>query len=139
MAKNVTEIVSAAFPVVLPFSSAASTIVSTLVNMRLYAAMVKEMEEENRLLRLGYYNLDPFNTSPLLGCYFLLMADIGTLINYSVWDIGVESWMDPVAEMEERAEPVLDKAHNLIRASKYALSGTESLGRVPTWRDKWSS
>lgn len=61
----------------------------------------------------------------LLGCHFLIMADVGGWINFSIWDIGVEGWMDTVAEMRERSEPALDKARQYIRLSKYCLSGTE--------------
>jgi hypothetical protein len=121
-----------------PMAQVADTVVSGLVNMRLYAQMCEEMEAGNRLLSIGKYDIDLFNASPLLGCYFIVMADAGVWLNYAVDDWGVEGFMDTMAEMYERAQPVREKALSLIRCSKYALSGTEYLGWEPIWKDqKW--
>jgi hypothetical protein len=140
MAKDVTSIVAGAFQA-SPLAGAANAIVSILVNLRLYAMMAEEMREGNRLLGQGRYDLELFNASPVLGCYFLIMADTSLWINYSVLDIGAPHWMDTVEQMAKRAAPVREKARRLIRESRYALSGTEGFKGLqfePTWRkNKW--
>jgi len=42
--------------------------------------------------------------------------------------------MDTMADIYEKADPILKKAREYIRLSKYALSGTEYLGWQPEWK-----
>lgn len=122
---------------------AVTALVDFAVNMQLYAIMAQEMEDGNRLLRSGPYNINLFKASPLLGCYFLVLSPASVWLNYDIRDMLLEDMLgrkklagelfDDTIVKWKRAQPVLDKARQLIRASKYALSGTEHLGWEPLW------
>jgi hypothetical protein len=136
-AKQTASIVGGAFGAG-PIVSMAASLVDLMVNLTLYNAMLDEMKAANQMLTQKTLGLELFNASPVLGCYFLLMADTSVWINFSAYDIGAPGWMDTVEAMRKRAEPVRDKARELIRGSKIALSGTEffkGLEWETTWRN----
>ena len=116
-----------------------TTLVDLTVNMGCHEAMRKEMVGGNKLLgnivATPHFNLELFDTSPLLGCYFIVMADMAVWMNYDAAYWGIDGFMDEQAKMFERAEPVREKARSFIRTSKIALSGTEYLGWEPTWKN----
>jgi hypothetical protein len=120
-----------------PLATSVTELVGLMVNMSLYDEMRKEMQEGNQLLSQiqahPHFNLNLFNTSPLLGCYFVVMADAAVWMNYDAAYWGLDGFMDEQARMYERSEVVRQKARALIRTSKCALSGTEYLGWEPTW------
>jgi hypothetical protein len=136
-AKQTGSIVGSAFGAG-PIASAASAVVDVMVNIKQYRRMAREVEAANAALARKDWSVELFNSSPVLGCYFLLMADTSVWINFSVHDIGSPGWMDTVEAMRKRAEPVREKARELIRASKIALSGTEGYNGLewePSWRN----
>jgi hypothetical protein len=136
-AKQTGAIVASAFGAG-PIASAAAAVVDLMVNIKAYRGMMKEMEAANRLLQQKAFGLEIFNASPVAGCYFLLMADTSMWINFSMHDIGMKGWMDEVDVMRKRAEPVREKARELIRKSKIAMSGTEGFNGLewePSWRN----
>jgi hypothetical protein len=135
--KQVATIVANAFQAG-PIASAANAVVDVLVNMRLYVRMANEMKRGNELLAARQFSLDLFNASPVLGCYFLVLADTNVWLNFSVHDIGTPGWMDTVERMRKRAEPVRDKARELIRMCKYAVSGTERMNGLE-WEASWQN
>jgi hypothetical protein len=137
MAKQVSSIVASSFGAA-PIASAANAIVSTMVNLKLYAMMADEMRKGDEQLRLGNYSLDLFDVSPLLGCYFIVMADTSVWVNFSVHDMGTPEWKTTVESMVKRAQPVREKARSYIRAARFALSGTEGFNGIewePSWRN----
>ncbi|HEY4029326.1 MAG TPA: hypothetical protein VGM25_03200 [Caulobacteraceae bacterium] len=134
-AKQTASIVGGAFGVG-PIVSMASALVDLMINLTLYCDMLDEMKAANQLLAQKTLGLELFNASPVLGCYFLLMADTSTWINFSAYDIGSPHWMDAVEAMRKRAEPVRDKARELIRGAKIALSGTEFFNGLE-WETTW--
>jgi len=135
MGQQVASIVASCFHAG-PIAGAANALVSTLVSLKVLAMMTKEMEHGNRMLTEGNYTLDLFNASPVLGSYFLIMADTSVWVNFSAFDIGTPGWKDTVEKLVKRAEPVIDKARELIRVTKYALSGTEGF-RGLEWEASW--
>jgi hypothetical protein len=121
-----------------PIVSIATSVVDVMVNLKLYVGMLEEIKAANRMLAQKTWGLELFNASPVLGCYFLLMADTSVWINFSVHDIGSPGWMDTVEAMRKRAEPIREKARELVRNSKIALSGTEGFNGLewePSWRN----
>ncbi|MDB5437715.1 MAG: hypothetical protein JWM33_142 [Caulobacteraceae bacterium] len=136
-AKQTGSIVGTAFGAG-PIVSAASATIDLMINLKRYRRMAEEVKEGNLALSKGTLGLELFNASPVLGCYFLLMADTSVWINFSVHDIGTPGWMDTVETMRKRAEPIREKARELIRTSKIALSGTEGFNGLewePSWRN----
>ncbi|MGO8790077.1 MAG: hypothetical protein ACLQVL_22205 [Terriglobia bacterium] len=159
IAKDVMGIVTNSF--LPGVGSIAETMVEFCVNMKHYAIMSREMKEGNELLSkwdrvkydsadlaqkmkdvqdlgrsrdglFGAYNsTDLFNASPLLGCYFLRLAPAGLWLNVPVEEWFEDGFMDYMADLYEKAQPVLDLSQRFIETSKYALSDTEHLGWVP--------
>ena len=136
-AKQVSSIVAHSFAMG-PVASAAGAVVDVIVNAKLYAKMAEEIKKGNLLLAEDRYGLELFDASPVLGCYFLVLADTSVWINFSVFDIGTPGWMDTVQKMRKKSEPVIEKAREYIRTTKYALSGTEFMKGLEweaTWRN----
>jgi hypothetical protein len=67
---------------------------------------------------------------------FLCMSDALAVVNISAFDQGVEGFTARLADMSERSKPVIEKAHQYIRLSKYCLSGTENMVGWQTILDK---
>jgi len=136
-AKQTGSIVGSAFAAG-PMVSIATSLVDVMINLKLYSGMLDEIKAANQMLAQRTWGLELFNASPVLGCYFLLMADTSVWLNFSVHDIGSPGWMDTVEAMRKRAEPIRDKARELVRGSKIALSGTEGFNGLewePSWRN----
>jgi hypothetical protein len=85
----------------------------------------KELNRANELLRLGAFNLQLFETCPLLGCYFLATQDHSTIIAFAITDYGTADWMTDVEAMVKLLGPVLDAARRLVKAAKFELMGVE--------------
>jgi hypothetical protein len=137
MGKQAASIVGSAFAMG-PAASAANAIVDVLVNIRVYARMAEEMKKGNQLMDAEDYSLELFTVSPVLGCYFLILADTSVWINFSAFDIGTPGWMKTVETLRKRSQPIRDKARQFIREAKYAVSGTEFMKGLQweaTWRN----
>jgi hypothetical protein len=133
--KQVGTIVAGAFQAG-PIASLAGAVVDVMVNLKLYSMMADEMKQGNQLLASQHLSFELFNASPVLGSYFLILADTSVWLNFSVFDIGTPGWMDTVERMRKRAEPVRETARRLIRACKYGVSGTEGLNGLE-WEASW--
>jgi len=120
-------------------TTAFTTLVDLQVNMSLYETMRKEMNTGNEMLSHmqtnAQYNLDLFNASPLLGCYFIVMASTAIWLNFDVAYVGIDGFMEEQARMYERAEPVRERARKYIRKSKYVLSGTADAAWELSWKN----
>lgn len=90
-----------------------------------YVRDYKECELANKMLRLGALNLELFETCPILGCYFLVIQDHSTIINFAVGDYGTTNWVFDVERLISKLQPVLDKSGDLIRASRLEIPGME--------------
>lgn len=137
MAQHAAHVVGAAFAAG-PIVGAANAVVDLIVNNALYAQQIKQMRAGNEKLAMGRLSLDLFSASPVLGCYFLLMADTSMWVNFSVHDMGTDGWTRQIETLIRRAEPVRDKAREYVRVTKYALSGSEGFNGVewePSWRN----
>jgi len=135
MAQHTASIVATAFAAG-PIFTAANSVVDLIVNNALYVQMTREMKAGNEMLSRGRYGLDLFQASPVLGCYFLVRAETNVWVNFSVHDMGTEGWTRQVDAMVRRADPVRDKARELIRNSKYGVSGLEGFNGLE-WEASW--
>jgi hypothetical protein len=88
-----------------------------------YVRDYKECKYGNHLLKIGYLNLDLFSQCPILGCYFLVVQDHSTIINFAVGDYGTENWMFDVERLMKKIDSVLAKARALINASRFEIPG----------------
>jgi hypothetical protein len=95
-----------------------------------YVRDYKEMQKINELLRVGAFNMDLFTASPLLGCYFVLVQDHSTIINYALADFGQENWMVDIERLRGEIDPLLTAARRLVHASKLELMGVKDDGEM---------
>ena len=86
-----------------------------------YVRDYRECSAANEMLRLGELNLELFNVCPVLGCYFLVIQDHSTIINFVVADYGTENWMFDVERLIRKIEPLLNKSGEFIRASRLEI------------------
>jgi hypothetical protein len=90
-----------------------------------YVRDYKELQAANQALRVGALNLEIFSISPLLGCYFLVIQDHSTIINFAVGDYGTPDFVFDVERLVKKIQPVLDKSRSYIHASRYEIRGME--------------
>ncbi len=88
-----------------------------------YVRDYKECQAANEELRLGALNMDIFKVSPILGCYFLVVQDHSTIINFAVADYGTVNWMFDVERLVGRVGKALDKSRQLIHSSRLEVPG----------------
>jgi hypothetical protein len=87
----------------------------------------KEVQRANELLRIGYLNFEIFNVSPILGCYFLLIQDHSTIINFLVADYGTPNFVIDAEKLVKTINPVLDQARGYVDASKFEIAGFDGM------------
>jgi hypothetical protein len=88
-----------------------------------YVRDYKEMEAANKLLQVGALNFDLFNDCPILGCYFLVIQDHSTIINFAVGDYGTPDFVFDVERLIKKIDPALTKARFYIHASRLEIAG----------------
>ena len=89
-----------------------------------YVRDYKECEAANQMLRVGALSFELFDACPILGCYFLVIQDHSTIINFAVGEYGTENWMFDVEALVKKAQVVLEKSQELIRVSRLEIPGT---------------
>jgi hypothetical protein len=95
--------------------------VSCMVNLKLHARMANAIKAGNNAWQLNGPSLELFNPSPVLGCYFLILAEPSLWFNIHS-NYGSQDWKETVRELYLWAPTVRKKARELIKASKYGLS-----------------
>lgn len=95
-----------------------------------YVVDYRECQAGTRMLRIGAMNLELFETSPILGCYFLVGQDHSTIINFAVGDYGTPNWMFDVERLVKKVQLVLEKSRHLIHASRLEVAGAERMKGV---------
>jgi len=95
-----------------------------------YVKDYKEVELANKYLQVGYLNLEIFEFSPILGCYFLLIQDHSTIINFAVSDYGTPDFKLDAGRMVEKINPVLDQARSYVQKSRFEIVGFDSMKGV---------
>lgn len=101
-----------------------------------YVRDYNECKAANELLRVGALSLDLFGVCPIMGCYFLLMQDHSTIINFAVGDYGTPNFVFDVERLIEKIQPVLDKAREYVKASRLEIAGLEKAKGIA--EENWS-
>ena len=86
-----------------------------------YAREVMDQKAGNELLRVATLGFDLFHACPLLGCYFLVVQDHSTIINYVVEEYGSANFTVDVERMLKKLRPVLERARRYINASRLEI------------------
>lgn len=90
-----------------------------------YVRDYKECKIGDEMLRIGALNLDIFSVCPILGCYFLVVQDHSTIINFAVGDYGTPNWTFDVERLIKKVALALEKAQGYIKASRLEILGLE--------------
>ncbi len=105
--------------------------IDALVGIAMRARMLsverQEMAQAQTLLNQGKVDGNLFQECPLLGCYFLCLADTSVLLNWSHEDIYSDSFRANIETLRQQAQPAIEKARAYIRSANYVLEGTEGL------------
>jgi hypothetical protein len=88
-----------------------------------YVRDYKECKAGNEMLRVGALNFDLFCVCPILGCYFLVIQDHSTIINFAVGDYGTPNWMFDAEKLVGKIGPTLQKARHYITVSRFEIPG----------------
>lgn len=114
------------------FGTASTTIIGIIetiaVLLNTLADLVidaRQMAAGNKLIREGKIDLELFNTCPILGCYFLVVQDHSTIMNFEIANMGRENWHLEAQRLRYGIEPVLRKANELVSKSRLVIKGME--------------
>ena len=104
-----------------PLLGAAKALANLTARIYLLARDYREVKAANALLKLGALNLELFKINPLLGCYIVACSDTSAVINMAVADYGKPGWKFEVEDMVSRVQPLLIKASQFLRASRFEI------------------
>jgi hypothetical protein len=94
----------------------------------------------NKYLINGPWDLSLFKYSPLLGCYVLACSTTSAVIAMSVHQYGGAGWQVDAEVMKRKADPLIEKAGELIRGGRYEIPELSHFkGVVPPSINKWSN
>ena len=121
-----------------PVLGALETLAQIFQTIVEYVRDYKEVQRANRALQLGALNIDLFRTCPVLGCYFLVVQDHSTIINFAVADYGTPNWMLDVERLVQQIQLVLEKARHYIKVSRFEIPRMENAKgiREANWSHK---
>jgi hypothetical protein len=106
----------------------------------LFSRDQSEANIANKYLINGPWDLSLFKYSPLLGCYVLACSTTSAVIAMSVHQYGKPGWLVETEVMKRKADPLIDKAGELIRAGRYEIPELSHFkGVVPPSINKWSN
>jgi hypothetical protein len=108
-----------------PVLGALETLAQIFQTIVEYVRDYKEVQRANAALDVGALNLDLFKTCPVLGCYFLVVQDHSTIINFAVADYGTPNWMLDVERLVKQVQLVLEKARHYIKVSRFEIPRME--------------
>lgn len=86
-----------------------------------YVRDLKEVDQANELIRLGALNFELFEICPILGCYFLVVQDHSTIINFAVGEYGTPNFVFDAERLVKKVDPVLARARDYIHASRFEI------------------
>ncbi|MFG0275170.1 MAG: hypothetical protein ACF8QF_08935 [Phycisphaerales bacterium] len=101
-----------------PVVGALETLAMTLNTIYEYVCDHREMQAAKIPLEAKAYDFRLFEYCPLLGCYFLVVVDHSTIINFAVGEWGTDNWMFDVERMMKKIEPLLEQSQKYIHASR---------------------
>ncbi|MEO5857798.1 MAG: hypothetical protein ABIR33_02500 [Pyrinomonadaceae bacterium] len=97
-------------------------LLNTLVDL---VTDAKQMVAGNKLILEQKLDLDLFNTCPILGCYYIVVQDHSTIMNFEVANMGRENWKQEAERLKYAIQPVLAKAADLISKSRIEIKGMD--------------
>ena len=80
----------------------------------------------NKLIQEQKIDLDLFNTCPILGCYYIVVQDHSTIMNFEIANMGRDNWQQEAERLKYAIKPVLVKAADLIDKSRIGIKGMDN-------------
>ncbi|MDI1241955.1 MAG: hypothetical protein PSX80_08565 [bacterium] len=99
-----------------------ANLLNTLVDL---VTDAKQMIAGNKLIVEQKLDLDLFNTCPILGCYYIVVQDHSTIMNFDIANMGRDNWQQEAERLKYAIQPVLLKAADLISKSRIGIMGMD--------------
>jgi hypothetical protein len=104
-----------------PVIGVAESLASLLQTIYTYVRDILEVDKANKLLRAGALDLRLFEVCPILGCYFLLVQDHSTIINFAVGDYGKKNFVFDAEKLIKTVDKVLEKARQYVNDARFEI------------------
>jgi len=101
--------------------------IASLLNLLVDVAIdAKQVSDGNKLLRAENFDITMFNECPILGCYYIVIQDDSTIMDFDIDNMGRENWQLEAQRLKVAIRPVIKKASDLIKNSRIEIPGMES-------------
>jgi len=101
--------------------------IASLLNLLVDVAIdAKQVSDGNKLLRAQNFDITMFNECPILGCYYIVIQDDSTIMDFDIDNMGGENWQLEAQRLKVAIRPVIKKASDLIKNSRIEIPGLES-------------
>jgi hypothetical protein len=86
---------------------------------------VVEIKNGNKLILENKIDLNLFKECPILGCYYIVIQDHSTIMNFEIDNMGRANWQQEAERLKYAINPVIAKATELINKSRFKIDGLE--------------
>lgn len=101
--------------------------IASLLNLLVDVAIdAKQVSDGNKLLQAENFDITMFNECPILGCYYIVIQDDSTIMDFDIDNMGRDNWQLEAQRLKIAIRPVIQKASNLIKNSRIEIPGMES-------------
>lgn len=101
---------------------------SIVILLNMLAEVVRdavEINNGNKLIRENKIDLNLFRECPILGCYYIVVQDHSTVMNFEIDNMGRANWQQEAERLRYAIRPVIEKATDLIDKSRIKIDGME--------------
>ena len=104
---------------------AAETIAILLNMLADLCIEASQMEAGNKLIQEGNFDLELFNSCPILGCYYVVIQDHSTIMDFDIANMGKDNWKQEAERLRYAIQPVIKKSSQLIGKARIEIKGSE--------------
>ena len=84
-----------------------------------------EIKNGNKLIKENKIDLNLFRECPILGCYYIVIQDHSTVMNFEIDNMGRTNWQQEAERLRHAIKPVIEKGTELIAKSRIKMDGME--------------
>ena len=100
--------------------------IAVLLNMLTDLAIdAKQVEVGNELIAARQFDLTLFSKCPILGCYYVVVQDDSTIMDFNFENMGKANWEQEARRLKYAISPVIKQAAALIDKSRVEIKGME--------------
>ena len=97
--------------------------IAQLINLLVdVVAEFKQCKAGNDLINLQQFDLEMFNKCPILGCYYIVMQDHSTIMDFNFEIMGKDNWQQEALRLKYAIAPVIKQAQKLIGSSRIEIN-----------------